>query len=110
MILHRTSKVSQLLLHEPSCFRHLILHTAEAAIGEAEKKPGFSISLLQIVATEGYGATARLASALYFKNYIKRNWTVGFQHLAFWFWLLNHCDSYRMRMAITSFHRMKSPR
>lgn len=48
---------------------------AEAAIGEAEEKPGFSVSLLQIVATEGYGATARLASALYFKNYIKRNWT-----------------------------------
>lgn len=58
--------------------RHLIVHTAEAAIGEAEKKPGFSVSLLQIVATEGYGATARLASALYFKNYIKRNWTVDF--------------------------------
>lgn len=90
LILHRTSKVSQSLLHVPSCFRHLIFHTAEAAIGEAEKSPGFSISLLQIVATEGYGATARLASALYFKNYIKRNWTVGFQHFAFWFWLLMH--------------------
>lgn len=52
--------------------------TAEDAILKAEAKPAFSVSLLQIVATEAYGPTARLASALYFKNYIKRNWTVGF--------------------------------
>lgn len=76
------NKQGQSVVHEPSSFRHLIVHTAEAAIGEAEKRPGFSVSLLQIVATETYGATARLASALYFKNYIKRNWTVGSQLLS----------------------------
>lgn len=71
------NKQGQSVVHNPNYFRPLIVLTAEAAIGQAEKKPGFSVSLLQIVATEGYGATARLASALYFKNYIKRNWTVG---------------------------------
>lgn len=50
---------------------------AEDAILKAEAKPAFSVSLLQIVATDAYGSTARLASALYFKNYVKRNWTVG---------------------------------
>lgn len=79
------NKQGQSVGHDPSCVRHLIVHTAEAAIGEAEKKPGFSVSLLQIVANEGYGATARLASALYFKNYIKRNWTVGLHPLSFGF-------------------------
>lgn len=79
------NKKGQSVLQEPNCFRQLIIHTAEAAIGEAEKKSGFSVSLLQIVATEGYGATARLASALYFKNYIKRNWTVGVQPPSFSF-------------------------
>ena len=49
---------------------------AERIISEEEKKPGFSVSLLQIVAAENYGGVARLASALYFKNLIKRNWTV----------------------------------
>ncbi|KAL9104414.1 MAG: hypothetical protein Q9163_000619 [Psora crenata] len=48
---------------------------AELAILREEKKPKFTLSLLQIVATEACGPTARLASALYFKNYIKRNWT-----------------------------------
>ena len=42
---------------------------------QEEKRPNFTLSLLQIVATESYGGTARLASALYFKNYIRRNWT-----------------------------------
>ena len=50
---------------------------AELAIRQEERKPNFSLSLLQIVATEEYGGTARLASALYFKNYIRRNWTVS---------------------------------
>lgn len=56
----------------------LTILTAEDAILKAEARPAFSVSLLQIVATEAYGPTARLAGALYFKNYIKRNWTVGF--------------------------------
>ncbi|KAL8941402.1 MAG: hypothetical protein Q9211_001843 [Gyalolechia sp. 1 TL-2023] len=48
---------------------------AESAILNEQTKPGFSLLLLQIVASDAYGSTARLASALYFKNYIRRNWT-----------------------------------
>ena len=44
---------------------------------QEEKKPKFSIALLQIVAAERFSSTARLASALYFKNFIKKVWTVG---------------------------------
>ena len=32
------------------------------------------MSLLEVVAAEASGSTARLAGALYFKNYIKRKW------------------------------------
>lgn len=49
---------------------------AELAIRQEEMKPGFSVCLLQIVASEGFSRQVRLASALYFKNFIKRNWTV----------------------------------
>ena len=55
-----------------------LMNVAERIISDEEKKPGFSVSLLHIVAAEKYGGIARLASALYFKNFIKRNWTVGF--------------------------------
>ncbi|KAL9596202.1 MAG: hypothetical protein Q9219_005954 [cf. Caloplaca sp. 3 TL-2023] len=48
---------------------------AEIALLEEQKRPGFSLHLLQIVASDAYGSTARLASALYFKNFIRRNWT-----------------------------------
>ncbi|KAK5243422.1 importin-alpha export receptor, partial [Cryomyces antarcticus] len=47
----------------------------EAAIKQEETKPGFSVALLRIVATDSYPGTTRLASALFFKNFIKRNWT-----------------------------------
>lgn len=50
------------------------MRTAEIALLQEEKKPNFSLSLLQVVATQSSGSTARLAAALYFKNYIKRNW------------------------------------
>lgn len=52
-----------------------LMNVAERIISSEEKKPGFSVSLLQIVAAENYGSVARLASALYFKNFIKRSWT-----------------------------------
>ncbi|KAL8698141.1 MAG: hypothetical protein Q9201_006733 [Fulgogasparrea decipioides] len=48
---------------------------AETALLQEQKKPGFSLLLLQIVASDAYGSTARLAGALYFKNFIRRNWT-----------------------------------
>ncbi|KAK8169479.1 CAS/CSE protein [Phyllosticta citrichinensis] len=48
---------------------------AEAAIRQQETIAGFSIALLQIVADASIPQTTRLAAALYFKNYIRRNWT-----------------------------------
>ena len=60
------------------CLLHrLIIFVAELAILQEERKSNFSLSLLQIVATEAYGGTARLASALYFKNYVKKHWIVS---------------------------------
>jgi exportin-2 (importin alpha re-exporter) len=47
---------------------------AEAAISQEQTKPGFSVSLLHIVASDSLPPTTRLAGALYFKNFIKRNW------------------------------------
>ncbi|KAF2128898.1 Cse1-domain-containing protein [Dothidotthia symphoricarpi CBS 119687] len=47
---------------------------AEKAITEEQTKPNFSLSLLHIVASDSFPATIRLSSALYFKNFVKRNW------------------------------------
>ncbi|KAF2119186.1 CAS/CSE protein [Lophiotrema nucula] len=47
---------------------------AEQAIAQEQSKPGFSLSLLQIVASDAATPTIRLAGALYFKNFVKRNW------------------------------------
>lgn len=66
---------SVLILYE--LFPRANMHPAELAILQEEKKLNFSLSLLQIVATQTFGPTARLAGALYFKNYIKRHWTVS---------------------------------
>ncbi|KJX96984.1 chromosome segregation protein Cse1 [Zymoseptoria brevis] len=48
---------------------------AEQALKESETKPGFSLSLLQIVAADTFPLNTRLASALFFKNFVRRNWT-----------------------------------
>jgi exportin-2 (importin alpha re-exporter) len=50
---------------------------AEQALKAAESSPAFSILLLQIVANPSSDSTLRLSSALYFKNFIRRNWTVS---------------------------------
>ncbi|KAF1961239.1 Cse1-domain-containing protein [Byssothecium circinans] len=47
---------------------------AEAAIAHEQTKPGFSLTLLQIVQGDSAPSNTRLASALYFKNFVKRNW------------------------------------
>ncbi|KAH8695090.1 putative chromosome segregation protein Cse1 [Talaromyces proteolyticus] len=47
---------------------------AEITLRQEEKKPGFSISLLHITASGDYPYNTRLASALCFKNLIRRNW------------------------------------
>ncbi|KAL2855440.1 CAS/CSE protein [Aspergillus pseudoustus] len=48
---------------------------AETALRQEESNPNFSISLLQITASDSYPYNTRLASALFFKNFIKRSWT-----------------------------------
>ncbi|PGH17247.1 hypothetical protein AJ80_04889 [Polytolypa hystricis UAMH7299] len=48
---------------------------AEVTIRQEEKKPGFSLQLLHITANASSPYNTRLASALCFKNFIKRNWT-----------------------------------
>ncbi len=48
---------------------------AEATLKESESLPQFCLLLLQIVSSDKYDGTLRLSSALYFKNFIKRNWT-----------------------------------
>ncbi|KAK4580312.1 importin-alpha export receptor [Recurvomyces mirabilis] len=47
---------------------------AEQSLRAEESKPAFSLALLQIVATDSFPQTTRLAGALFFKNFIKRNW------------------------------------
>lgn len=49
---------------------------AEEALRQREAQPGFSILLLHLVASQETDQALRLAAALYFKNFIKRNWTV----------------------------------
>jgi len=48
---------------------------AENALRQEEQKPGFSLQLLQITASDSQPSNIRLASALCFKNFIKRSWT-----------------------------------
>ncbi|CAI7564362.1 hypothetical protein N7527_005345 [Penicillium freii] len=48
---------------------------AEITLRQEEQKPGFSLQLLHITASETTPYNTRLASALCFKNFIKRNWT-----------------------------------
>lgn len=47
----------------------------ESALRQQEKNPGFSLVLLHLTASNNYPLNTRLASALCFKNFIKRNWT-----------------------------------
>ncbi|KAK9453824.1 Cse1-domain-containing protein [Dipodascopsis uninucleata] len=48
---------------------------AEQSLRTAEQQAGFSILLLQIVASNDFPQTTRLAGALFFKNFIRRKWT-----------------------------------
>jgi len=57
--------------------RHLLtLSSAESALTLEESKPGFSIQLLHIVASDALPLNTRLAGALFFKNFIKFNYVV----------------------------------
>ncbi|KAI5292146.1 importin-alpha export receptor [Ascosphaera acerosa] len=48
---------------------------AEAALRAEEKKPGFSLQLLQLTADTARPTNTRLAAALFFKNFVRRGWT-----------------------------------
>lgn len=70
----RQNKQGTLLPPHQASSTGLLTCAAEAAIAQEQGKPGFSLGLLQIVANDSFPPTVRLASALYFKNLIKRNW------------------------------------
>lgn len=59
--------------------RMLTIALAELALKDEEKKPGFSLLLLSIVASESLPLNTRLSGALFFKNFVKFNWVVGQQ-------------------------------
>ncbi|RMZ91966.1 hypothetical protein DV736_g779, partial [Chaetothyriales sp. CBS 134916] len=48
---------------------------AEEKIRQQENSAGFALVLLQIAAQASFGYNTRLSAALFFKNFIKRNWT-----------------------------------
>jgi exportin-2 (importin alpha re-exporter) len=50
---------------------------AEQTLKAQESTPGFSLALLQIVNTDSFPQATRLAAALFFKNFVRRNWVVG---------------------------------
>ncbi|CAG8633479.1 3139_t:CDS:10, partial [Ambispora leptoticha] len=53
----------------------LLKHFSEASLAAAQnEQPNFVVAILRLVAAEGADQVVRHASALYFKNYIKRNW------------------------------------
>jgi exportin-2 (importin alpha re-exporter) len=55
---------------------HLTHVSAEQALKAQESTPGFSLALLQIVNTDSFPQATRLAAALFFKNFVRRNWVV----------------------------------
>ena len=55
----------------------LTIFSAEQTLKAQETNPGFSLALLQIVNTESFPQATRLAAALFFKNFIRRNWVVS---------------------------------
>jgi hypothetical protein len=71
-ILDRTSKANSHLRRRQIITDSL---TAEIALRQEERKPDFSLCLLQITASTSHPYNTRLSSALCFKNFIKRNWT-----------------------------------
>jgi hypothetical protein len=66
---------------------HLTHVSAEQALKAQESTPGFSLALLQIVNTDSFPQATRLAAALFFKNFVRRNWVVrdgGTWNTAWW--------------------------
>jgi exportin-2 (importin alpha re-exporter) len=53
---------------------HSISRAAETYLKSVETQAGFPILLLQLVGTAGGDPTVCTAGAVFFKNYVKRNW------------------------------------
>jgi exportin-2 (importin alpha re-exporter) len=51
--------------------------SAEQALKAQDTNEGFSLALLQIVSSDSFPQATRLAAALFFKNFIRRNWVVS---------------------------------
>lgn len=47
---------------------------AEHTLGQAEVQPGFPLALVRLIGDANVDQTLRFTGAVYFKNYIKRNW------------------------------------
>lgn len=73
---HSSSYQTVSKLCDDEVLKLTLFNTAEKALQEAEKQPKFSLALLHIVASDSFPPTTKLASALCFKNFIRRNWTV----------------------------------
>ena len=50
---------------------------ATAAIKDISKQPGFCIALLQLIENSKGDPGTRLASATYFKNFLKKHWSAS---------------------------------
>ena len=74
---HRQHKQGKSSVIEVPLSSFSLTRTAEIALKAEEKKPGFSLLLLNIVASESLPLNTRLSGALCFKNFIKFNWVVS---------------------------------
>lgn len=80
---------------------------AESSLRASEDQGGFAPLLLQIVASDSFASNTRLAAALYFKNLLGRNWTVGSPAPQIIGGSLKF-SAHRMRKAITRWRRARS--
>ena len=47
---------------------------AETQLQALEGQPGFALLLLNLLSSDGVDPTVKVASAIQFKNFVKRNW------------------------------------
>jgi hypothetical protein len=72
------SRADRVSVHRTvSMFTKANFSIAEQTLKTQETSPGFSLALLQIVNTDSFPQATRLAAALFFKNFIRRNWVVS---------------------------------
>lgn len=51
------------------------LTAAEQKLRQVESGSGFALALLRLVASDRFDRQTKLAGALFFKNFVRRNWT-----------------------------------